>query len=68
MWNVKAKVIPAIIWTIGTTSNPFTQYLSNTPGRHETKKLQKTVTCVAAHIGLLRKARYSNPYTVLDRP
>jgi hypothetical protein len=64
MWNVKTKVIR----TIETTSKSFTQYLSNIPGRHETKKLKKAVTFVTAHIGLLRKERYSHPCTDLDRP
>ena len=30
MWNVKAKVIPVIIWTIGAISKSLRQYLSNT--------------------------------------
>ena len=67
MRNAKAKVIPAVIWTNGTISEPFTQYQSDTPGRHGTKKLGKTLIFVTAHIGLLRKERYSNPRAVLDR-
>jgi hypothetical protein len=51
MWNVKTRVIGAT----GTTSKSFTQYLSKIPGRHETKKLNKTVIFVTAHTGLFRK-------------
>ena len=35
MWNVKAKVIPAVIGVTGTISKSFRQYLSNTPGKVE---------------------------------
>jgi hypothetical protein len=41
MWNVKAKVIPVIIWATGTIQNHFWQYLSNIPGKHEIKELPK---------------------------
>jgi hypothetical protein len=50
MWNVKTKVIPVIIGTTGTISKSFRKYVSNIPGNHEVKELQKTAT---AHI--LRK-------------
>jgi len=53
MWNVKTKVIPVIIGTIGTISKPLRHYLSNMPGRHKIKELQKTATLDTAH--LLRK-------------
>jgi hypothetical protein len=46
MWNVKAKVIPVIIGAIGTISKSLRKYLSNRPGKHEMKELQKT-----SHIG-----------------
>jgi len=42
MCNVRAKVIPAIIGATETISKSLTQYLSNTPGKHEIKELQKT--------------------------
>jgi len=42
MWNVKTKVIPVIIGATGTISESFTKYVSNIPGKHEVKKLQKT--------------------------
>jgi hypothetical protein len=41
-WNVKAKVILAIIGATGTISESLRQYLSNIPGKHEIKELQKT--------------------------
>jgi len=53
MWNVKTKVIPVIIGTTGTISKSFRKYVSNIPGNHEVKELQKTVILGAAHI--LRK-------------
>ena len=40
MWNVKAKVIPVLIWATGTISKSLRQYLSNIPGKHEIKELQ----------------------------
>jgi len=43
MWNVKTKVILVIIGTTGTISRSLRRYLSNTPGKHEIKELQKTV-------------------------
>jgi len=39
MWNVKAKVIPVIIWASGTISKSLS--LSNIPGKHEVKEPQK---------------------------
>jgi hypothetical protein len=42
MWNVKAKVIPVVIWVTGTISKSLRQYLNNIPGKHEIKELQKT--------------------------
>jgi hypothetical protein len=41
MWNVKAKVILEIIGATGTISRSLRQYLSNTPGKHKIKELQK---------------------------
>jgi actin-like ATPase involved in cell morphogenesis len=49
MWNVKSKVIPVITGAIETISKSLRQYLSNTPGRHEIKALQKTATLGIAH-------------------
>jgi len=42
MWNVKTKVIPVIIGATGTISKSFRKYVSNIPGKHEVKELQKT--------------------------
>jgi hypothetical protein len=53
MWNVKTKVIPVIIGATGTMSKSFRKYVSNIPGNHEVKKLQKTAVLGTAHI--LRK-------------
>jgi len=53
MWNVKTKVITVIIGAPGTISKSLRQYLSNTPGTHEIKELQKAALLDTAHI--LRK-------------
>jgi len=50
MWNVKTKVIPVIIGATGTVSKSFRKYVSNVPGKHEVKKLQKTAIWGTAHI------------------
>jgi hypothetical protein len=53
MWNVKTKVIPVIIGATGTISKAFRNYVSNIPGNHQVKELQKTAILGTAHI--LRK-------------
>jgi hypothetical protein len=53
MWNAKTKVRPVIIGVTGTISKSFTKYLSNVPGKHDIKELQKTAILGTAHI--LRK-------------
>ena len=53
MWNVKAKVIQVITGATGTISKSFRKYVSNIPGKHEVKKLQKAAILGTAHI--LRK-------------
>jgi len=53
MWDVKTKVIPVIIGVTGTISKSFRKYVSNIPGKHEVKELQKTAILDTAHI--LRK-------------
>jgi len=50
MWNVKAKVIPVIIGATGTTSKSFRKYVSDIPGNHDVKELQKTAILDTAHI------------------
>ena len=49
MWIVKAKVIPVIIRVTGTITKSLRQYLSNMPGKHEIKDLQKTAILGTAH-------------------
>ena len=53
MWNVKTKVIPVIIGATETIPKSFVNYVSNIPGNHEVKELQKTAILGTAHI--LRK-------------
>jgi len=50
MWNVKTKVMPVIIWATGAISKSFRKYMSNTPGNHEVKELQKSAILGTAHI------------------
>jgi hypothetical protein len=50
MWNVKTKVIPVIIGATGTISKSFRKYVSNIPGNHKVKKLQKTAILGSAQI------------------
>jgi hypothetical protein len=50
MWNVKTKVIPVIIGATGTISKLFRKYVSNIPGNHEVKELQKTAILDTAHV------------------
>jgi hypothetical protein len=47
------KVIPVIIGATGTISKSFRKYVSNIPGNHEVKELQKTAILGTAQI--LRK-------------
>jgi len=41
--------MPVIIGATGTVSKSLKQYLSNTPGKHEIKELQKTAVVGTAH-------------------
>jgi len=50
MWNVKKKVIPVIIGATGTISKSFRTHVSNIPGKHEVKELQKTAMLGTAQI------------------
>jgi hypothetical protein len=47
---MKAKVIPVRIDAVGTISKSLRLYLSNIPGKHEIKELQKSAILVTAHI------------------
>jgi len=53
MWNVKTKVIPVILGATGTISKSFRKYVSNIPGKHEVKELQRAAILGTAHV--LRK-------------
>jgi hypothetical protein len=53
MWNVKTTVIPVTIGMTGSISKAFRKHMSNIPGDHEVKELQKTAILGTAHI--LRK-------------
>ena len=53
MWNVETKVIPVMIGATGTISKTVRKYVSNVPGNHVVKELQKTAILGTAHI--LRK-------------
>jgi hypothetical protein len=53
MWYLKTKVIPVIIGATGTISKSFRKYVSNIPGNHEVKELQKRAILGTTHI--LRK-------------
>jgi len=53
MRNVKTRVIPVIFGATGTISKSFRIYVSNIPGNHEVKELQKTAILGTAHV--LRK-------------
>jgi hypothetical protein len=49
MWNVKTRAIPVIIGAPGTISKSFRKYVSNIPGNHEVKKLQKAAILGTTH-------------------
>jgi len=51
--NNNNKVMPVIIGATGTILKSFRKYVSNIPGKHEVKELQKTAILGTAHI--LRK-------------
>jgi hypothetical protein len=50
MWNVKAKVIPVITGATGTMSKSFRKHVSNIPGNHDERELQKTAILTTANI------------------
>jgi hypothetical protein len=52
MWNVKTKMILVIIGATGTISKSFRKYVSNIPGNHEVKELQKAAILGTAHTAL----------------
>jgi hypothetical protein len=50
MWKVKTMVAPVIIGATETISKSFRKYLSNIPGKHDIKELQKTAILGTAHV------------------
>ena len=50
MWSVKVRVIPVIVGATGTFSKSFRKYVSDVPGHHDVKVLQKTAILGTAHI------------------
>jgi 3',5'-cyclic AMP phosphodiesterase CpdA len=50
MWSVKANVIPVIIRANGTISKSLRKHVSNIPGNHDVRELQKTAILGTAHI------------------
>ena len=52
-YYVKTRVIPVIIGATGTISKSFRKHVSDIPGNHDVKELQKTAILGTAHI--LRK-------------
>ena len=53
MWNVRTKMISVIIGATGTILKSFRKYVSDIPGNHKVKELEKTAILGTAHI--LRK-------------
>ena len=49
MWKVKTRVIPVIIAVTGIISKSYRKYISNIPGKHDVKELQKTAKLGTAH-------------------
>ena len=49
VWNVETKAIPVIIGATGIISKSFRKYVSNIPGNHEVKELQKIAILGTAH-------------------
>jgi hypothetical protein len=53
MWNVNARVVPVIAGATGTSYKSFRKYVSDIPGNHDVKELQKTAIFGTAYV--LRK-------------
>ena len=49
VWKVKTGVIAVITGATGTISKSFRKYISNIPGNHEVKELQKKQPYWALH-------------------
>jgi hypothetical protein len=69
MWNVKPKLMPVMRGATGTVSKSLRQYLSNIPGEHEIKEIQKNshigrCTCTEGSTnGKVRKFNMGNNFT-----
>jgi len=50
MWNVKTRVMLVITGASGTISKSFRKHVSDIPGNHDVKELQKTAILGNAHI------------------
>ena len=50
MWSVKARAIPVLIGATGNISKSFIKYVSDIPGNHDVKELQKTAILGTLHI------------------
>jgi hypothetical protein len=50
MRNIKTRAITVIIGATGTISKSFRKYVSDIPGNHDVKELQKTAVLGTAHI------------------
>jgi len=50
MWTVKTRVIPVIIRVTGTISKSIRKYVSNIPGNHKVKELQKTAIYIVIYV------------------
>ena len=50
MWNIKTRVIPVITGATGTIAKSFRKYVTDIPGNHDVKELQKTAILGTAHI------------------
>ena len=63
--------MPVVIGVTGTISRPLRKYLSNIPGKHRIKELEKTATLGTAHIlwkVLTYKYKTFNPKITLHVP
>ena len=52
-------MIPVIIGATGNISRSFRKYVSNIPGKHEVKELQKTAVLGTAHNSKLKLTIYA---------
>jgi hypothetical protein len=53
-------MMPVIIGTTGTISKSFRKYLSNIPGKHEIKDLQKAAILGTTHFSEITNVKVQN--------